>query len=132
MIIREYNESDEEQVKELISNIRAELGRTPIEKWEDFHEFFVFFVVEENKNIIATAAMSKLDENTGEIKRVYTHADYRENGIATKLLKECEKIAKENKINKLLLFTQHAAGFYQKNGYFVREIKDGTYMEKGL
>lgn len=52
---------------------------------------------------------------------VCAHPDYRHQGIATMLLNEAEKIAKENKCNCICLLSENyregAHQFYIKNGY---------------
>ena len=52
---------------------------------------------------------------------VCAHPDYRRQGIATQLLKEAEKIAKENKCNCVCLLSENeregAHEFYKKCGY---------------
>jgi N-acetylglutamate synthase-like GNAT family acetyltransferase len=121
MKIRKYNIKDEKEVKGLIKTVLWEIfGRHKIPAFENFEQYDYFFVVEENKIIIASIAM-KITEDIGIIKRLYLKKEYRNRGIAQKLYNRIEKIAIKEKLQKLTLSTtpqmKQAIRFYTKNGF---------------
>jgi len=70
---------------------------------------------------VGCGAMKEFSENTMEIKRMFTLPEQRGEGIATKILTELEKWAKELGYEKCVLETgkrqPEAIGLYKKNGY---------------
>jgi GNAT superfamily N-acetyltransferase len=71
------------------------------------------------------------------IALLYTQSEYRNKGLGQKLLEFIEQCAKENKLNKIYLYTFTAELFYKRNGW--REIKKVNYknhktivMEKSI
>lgn len=79
----------------------------------------------------ACGAFKKLSDDTVEIKRMYTHPDFREKGLATALVQELEIWAKENGFRKAVLETsadQNAAlSVYEKSGFY-RISNYGPYI----
>ncbi|WP_199118442.1 GNAT family N-acetyltransferase [Pedobacter sp. ASV28] len=75
----------------------------------------------ENELAIACGAIKEYALDTMEVKRMYTHLAYRGKGIASRLLKELEKWAKELGYKKCLLETgkrqEDAVALYRKNDY---------------
>ena len=69
----------------------------------------------------ACGAFKPYDKQTVEIKRMYTHKDFRGSGIATAILKHLEGWAKELGYKRCVLETgkrqPEAIGLYLKNGY---------------
>jgi GNAT superfamily N-acetyltransferase len=72
---------------------------------------------------VGCGAMKEFSLNEMEIKRMYTARDHRGTGIATMILKELERWAKEMTYQKLILETgkkqPEAIALYLKNGYRV-------------
>ena len=70
---------------------------------------------------VACGAIKEYDENTVEIKRMFTLYDFRGKGIASIILAELEKWAKELSFEKCILETgkkqPEAIRLYNKNGY---------------
>ncbi|WP_166965514.1 GNAT family N-acetyltransferase [Yeosuana marina] len=66
-------------------------------------------------------AFKAFENNCVEIKRMFTHADFREQGVASVILKELEVWAKELHYNSCILETgirqTEAVEFYKKNNY---------------
>lgn len=79
----------------------------------------------------ACGAFKKFDVETVEIKRMYTHPDFRKRGLATAVVKELETWAKELNYTKAILETSleqnEALSVYEKSGY-VRIPNYGQYI----
>jgi len=99
-------------------------------------------VVTYKNNIpVACGAIKEYNQNTMEIKRMFTHTQNRVHGIASIVLSELEKWASELSYEKCILETgikQLAAiKLYQKNGYTIipnygqyANIKNSVCFEK--
>jgi len=97
----------------------------------DHHAFFSQFnkidmirncIVMYVENIpAACGAFKKWDESTAEIKRMYTHPDFRKRGLATVIIRELETWAKELNYTSAILETSleqnEAISVYEKSGY---------------
>lgn len=72
---------------------------------------------------VGCGAFKPYQNNAVEIKRMYSNPDYRNQGIATKVLAELENWAKETKHQSCILETGkrqvEAVAFYQKCGYHI-------------
>lgn len=88
-------------------------------------------VVYVNETPVACGAFKKFENDTVEIKRMYTHPDFRKKGLATAIVKELEKWAKELNYKKAVLETSleqnEALSVYEKSGY-VRISNYGQYI----
>lgn len=81
---------------------------------------------------VACGAIKEFDQETMEVKRMFTSDSHRGKGIATQVLKELEKWALESGYSKCILETgkrlPDAVRLYQKNGY--RQIPNyGQYVQ---
>ncbi|HCA08015.1 GNAT family N-acetyltransferase [Chryseobacterium sp.] len=69
----------------------------------------------------ACGAFKKFSEDTVEIKRMYTHPDFRKRGLATAIVQELESWAKESGYAKAVLESSleqnEALSVYEKSGY---------------
>lgn len=69
----------------------------------------------------ACGAFKKFNEETVEIKRMYTNPDFRKRGLATAIVKELEIWAKEFNYTKTVLESSReqneALSVYEKSGY---------------
>lgn len=69
----------------------------------------------------ACGAFKKFSEDTAEIKRMYTHPDFRKRGLATAIVQELESWAKESGYAKAVLESSleqnEALSVYEKSGY---------------
>lgn len=78
-------------------------------------------VAYEDNTLVACGAIKTFDENTMEVKRMYTSEGCRGNGIASKVLIELEIWARELNYEKCVLETgvrqPDAIRLYGKNGY---------------
>jgi len=81
---------------------------------------------------VACGAIKEFDQETMEVKRMFTSDNHRGKGIATQVLYELEKWALESGYSKCILETgkrlPDAVRLYQKNGY--RQIPNyGQYVQ---
>ncbi|KUM27259.1 acetyltransferase [Mesorhizobium loti] len=96
-----------------------EMRRYPAELFAPPHGNFLLLT--RNGAAIAGGAFKRYDEQTAELKRVWTHIDLRRQGLARKVLAELELQAARQGYNRLYLTTgfrqPEAAGLYLNNGY---------------
>ena len=87
----------------------ANLNNTVVAYWNDIP--------------VGCGAIKKFDEKSTEVKRMFTHPDYRSKKIATAILEELEKWTKELGYSKCILETGkrqvEAVAFYKKLNYEV-------------
>lgn len=80
-------------------------------------------VAYDNDKPVACGAIKQFSENAMEVKRMYTLPEQRGKGVATKILTELEKWAKELGYEKCVLETgkrqPEAIALYKKNGYTI-------------
>jgi len=119
--------SDHADFKELVKHLDVDLK---IRDGED-HTFYAQFnkidsikhaiVAYDDNKPIGCGAIKPYNAETMEVKRMYTLPECRGKGIATKILIELEKWAKELTYKKCILETGHkqpeAIALYKKNGY---------------
>lgn len=119
----------------------------------DDHEFCAQFnktnllknavIAYENDVAVGIGAYKEYDTQTAEMKRMYTLSEYRNKGIASKILHELELWAREENYSVAILETgclQHDAIYlYQKLGYTITEnfgqyigVKNSVCMKKAL
>ncbi len=81
----------------------------------------IFVVLERDGEIIATGAYKPYDENTAEIKRIWTRRDLRRQGLAWQILQELEQRARQAGYAQLFLTTgfrqPEAVQLYLRHGY---------------
>lgn len=81
----------------------------------------LFIVLERNGEIIATGAYKPFDEHTAEIKRIWTHASLRKQGVAQRVMRELESRAQLAGYSQLYLTTgfrqPEAVKLYLSLGY---------------
>ncbi|QDO94040.1 GNAT family N-acetyltransferase [Formosa sediminum] len=119
--------SNHTDFKALVSLLDADLA---LRDGED-HAFYAQFngidslkhvvVVYKNKIPVACGAIKTFNDNTVEVKRMYTAQDYRGQVLATVVLKELEQWAAELHYTACVLETglqqPEALALYHKNGY---------------
>jgi len=127
MLIVIKTNSDNSDFIELVKLLDAELA----ERDGADHPFYAQFnkidkikyvvVAYENDKPVSCGAIKEYTPDTMEVKRMYTLPESRGKGIATKVLMELEKWAKELGYVKCILETgkkqPEAIALYKKNGY---------------
>ncbi len=112
---------------ELVKHLDADLAIRDGDEHSFYNQFnkidtIKFVVVAyENDKPIACGAIKEFNSNAMEVKRMYTLPEHRGKGIATKVLTQLEKWAKELNYKKCILETgkkqPEAIELYKKNGY---------------
>ncbi len=105
----------------------------------------IFYLLQVNNKIIGMGAFRKLDDNTGEVKRMYIRQEFRGNGYGKALLKKLLNLGKEIGCSRILLdtgefmsaaqYVYHSTGFQEINKYPETEVSPEMqpywiYMEK--
>lgn len=120
-------DSSNKDFQNLVKLLDADLA---IRNGEDHGFYDQFNKIDMIKNCIviyvdeipaACGAFKKFNEETVEIKRMYTNPDYRKRGLATAIVKELEIWAKELDYKKAMLESSReqneALSVYEKSGY---------------
>lgn len=119
--------SDNEDFKQLVKDLDAYLKVTDGDEHSFYNQFNNIDVLRhtvvayKESTPIGCGAFKPFDDATVEIKRMYTNPEYRNTGIATRILSELEIWAKELNYNATILETGkrqiEAVNFYKKNHY---------------
>lgn len=145
LIIRRYQSSDKQKVKDLykLASIHSEIGYRsgPWEAdFEDIENHFLkegeFLVGLVNEEIVTFGGYRKISDDVAQIRRMRTHPNHRRKGYAQQIITRLEETAKQNKIKELKLKTstqqKMAQNFYEKNGYKkLIIVKKEYYIEGG-
>jgi GNAT superfamily N-acetyltransferase len=97
----------------------AEINRYPPEEFAP--PWGALLILRENGASIAGGAFKRYDEQTAEVKRMWTHSSHRRRGLARLVLSELEDEAKRRGYRRLFLTTgskqPEAAALYLATGY---------------
>ncbi|MBS7233745.1 GNAT family N-acetyltransferase [Flavobacterium psychroterrae] len=94
-------------------------GKNSFQDWQNNNSKFVFVIAEINDEVVGCGAVRPIDENTGEIKRMYSKFPGKKIGKTILLFLE-EKAATLGYTDLVLetrLKNESAIQFYQKQGY---------------
>lgn len=113
--IRRFNLADKEPIKKLISGImdgefQADKEAFSIEDLEDLERHYgnfgeAFFVAEDGKKIVGTAAVKREDDRIALIRRIFVAPDYRKKRIGLRLLNRAVEFCKEVGYRELIFRT---------------------------
>jgi GNAT superfamily N-acetyltransferase len=113
-----------EITEELSANLLLRFGssgKNSFTEWQSDNAKFVFVIAELNNQIIGCGAFRPIDENTAEIKRMYSKLPQKK--IGTTILTFLEQKAKNIGFTNLILETRvknhEAVQFYTKHDYQV-------------
>ncbi len=126
-----YSDNLQEQVLNLIKNVRAEndLETDEVEfaDLEDPNEEYlnkggVFYVaLDSNGFVVGTIALSINSDTQGEIKRFYLKPEFRKKGIGKALIKQALEFCKKQSLQECVLKTDQklvkAIEFYRDHGF---------------
>lgn len=91
----------------------------------------MIFYAKYNGEIIGTFSLLKFDDKTFELSKMAVSDKAQGLGIGNKLLVHCFAVAKENKIEKLFLYSNRkllpAIHLYEKFGFIEVPLEDGIY-----
>ncbi|WP_294214289.1 GNAT family N-acetyltransferase [uncultured Chryseobacterium sp.] len=130
-------DSADSDFKDLVRLLDADLA---VRNGDDHAFFSQFNKIDMIRNCVviyvenipaACGAFKKWDDSTAEIKRMYTHPDFRKRGLATVIVRELEIWAKELNYTSAILETSlqqnEAISVYEKSGY-LRIPNYGQYI----
>jgi ribosomal protein S18 acetylase RimI-like enzyme len=125
--IKKVNPDDEKVLaitEELSENLYLRFGsdgKNSFQDWQNNNSKFIFVVAEINDEIVGCGAIRPIDENTGEVKRMYSKFPGKK--ICKTILLFLEEKAVTLGYTDLVLETrlknESAIQFYQKQGYKV-------------
>lgn len=94
---------------------------------------FVFFAVE-NGEALGTVALLKISDIIYEVGKMAVNEKYQGKGIGKLLLNECLKIAENEKLHKLVLYSHSklapALKLYHSVGFRNVEVEENTHYER--
>lgn len=129
MQIVQFTQNDQEKTEIFMRSIFKEMGWTPLpeEKLDNLAEFFhlpsggYLYLARKEGKVIGTGGVTKTDEHTGLIKRVYVDKDFRKLGIGKELLIAITNAADKYNISRLVLDVSKnnapAIHLYEKYGF---------------
>ena len=133
-IVNPNNEKVLAITEELSENLYLRFGsdgKNSFQDWENENSKFVFVVAEINSEIVGCGAIRPIDQNIGEVKRMY--AKYPGKKIGQTILGFLENEAVNLGYTNLVLETrvknESAVQFYQKQGYKVIS-NYGKYIDR--
>jgi ribosomal protein S18 acetylase RimI-like enzyme len=112
-----------------------------IEELEESLEKMTFHIHRHKGMVVAVAALSVENEDTGRIRWVYVLPKFQKQGIGTALVLHLERVARERRLRKTRLVTddnaEWAIRFYKKLGYtLISRVSNpwgfDVWMEKQL
>jgi GNAT superfamily N-acetyltransferase len=110
----------------------VELQRYPAERFDPEHGG-AFLVIVRDGVTIAGGAYMRFDDESAEVKRMWTHADHRRQGLAGRVLGELEQRAKQAGYRGIVLTTgarqPEAVALYLALGYEAQFDVDGDWEE---
>lgn len=99
---------------------RAELARYPAEEFEPAHGGLLLMLLRDGEPV-AGGAYRRYDEQTAELKRIWTHSGHRRKGLGRRIVSALEQAAAEAGYRRVYLTTgprqPEAKGLYLATGY---------------
>ena len=139
-------ESDQPNLKKLVSEVLGEYGFTVDEVWDNdlidpqgeyLDKGGVCFVLYDGDELVGSCAVKPLNKRVAKLRRMYLKSKYRGKGFGGQLLGEAEKFARSKGFKKMVLDTHirlsQAVEFYRKSGFKeTRRNEDILHFEKNL
>jgi GNAT superfamily N-acetyltransferase len=109
----------------------AELSRYPAERFTAAEGGTFLLLVDEEGAPVAGGAFMREDDSTVEVKRVWTHSDFRRQGLARRVMAELEAEAARRGVRTIVLTTgarqPEAVALYLSLGYVPRFDLEGDW-----
>lgn len=84
----------------------------------DYPEKDIYLIGMQNNNIVSTAIMTPLDENTVQMRQVAVHENLQGQGVGSAIIKMFEDLALEKGYTNIILHARDTAvNFYENLGY---------------
>lgn len=111
-------------IEELSANLYLRFGsdgKNSFSDWQNDNSKYVFVIAEINNEIVGCGAIRPIEENIGEVKRMYSKIPRKKIGqtILTFLENTAKTIGYTNLVLETRIKNQEATQFYQKQGYKV-------------
>lgn len=91
----------------------------------------MIFYVQYKDAIVGTVSLLKIDKQTFELSKMAVSEEIQGLGIGKKLLEHCIEVAKEQQIEKLILYSNRslkpAIHLYKKFGFQEIDLEEGIY-----
>ena len=123
-IVNPNNEKVLAITEELSENLYLRFGsdgKNSFQDWENENSNFVFVIAEINNEIVGCGAIRPIDQNIGEVKRMYAKYPGKKIGqtILVFLENEAVNLGYTNLVLETRVKNESAVQFYQKQGYKV-------------
>ena len=123
-IVNPNNEKVLAITEELSENLYLRFGsdgKNSFQDWENENSNFVFVIAEINNEIVGCGAIRPIDQNIGEVKRMYAKYPGKKIGqtILVFLENEAVNLGYTNLVLETRVKNESAVHFYQKQGYKV-------------
>jgi len=123
-IVNPNNEKVLAITEELSENLYLRFGsdgKNSFQDWENENSKFVFVIAKINNEIVGCGAIRPIDENIGEVKRMYSKYPGKKIGqtILGFLENEAVNLGYANLVLETRVKNESAVHFYQKQGYKV-------------
>lgn len=139
--IMEFSKNDEEKVLDLWKYVC--IDEHGFHEWMSYlnethsEEYMLFLVAKQEEKILGTIALSQIDDEIVELKRLYTAPEARGLGVAVSLMNTIFQYVKDNNFKKICLETysrfERAVNFYNKNGFVLTDkIDEKIFFEKEI
>ncbi|MEP6805217.1 MAG: GNAT family N-acetyltransferase [Flavobacterium sp.] len=94
-------------------------GKNSFQDWQNNNSKFIFVIAQINDEIVGCGAIRPIDENTGEVKRMYSKFPGKKIGktILLFLEEEAATLGYTDLVLETRLKNESAIQFYQKQGY---------------
>ena len=128
-VVKKYegNKKIEYKIKDLIVNILSveqgheEWRNTYLTEDYDRDNLVVLYIQDDNDDVIATMSLDIEKQDSGKLRSVCCHPEYRGLGLSGDLLNGIFEVAKEMNLKKITLDTysnmKRAIAFYHKHGF---------------
>jgi ribosomal protein S18 acetylase RimI-like enzyme len=117
---------DDEKVLQITEELSENLyirfgsdGKNSFQDWENENSKFVFVIAEISNEIVGCGAIRPIDQNTGEVKRMYAKFPGKKIGqtILAFLEDKAVTLGYTNLVLETRVKNENAVTFYQKQGY---------------
>jgi len=126
-MVRKASRNDLPQIASLIGDYVGQRQLLPWTKKELKQKMSHFWVINDQKTVLACAALIPYHQHLAEIRSLAVKKDQQKKGLGKKLIKEILKESQKLKIKKVFVFT-YATLFFEKLGF--RRVEKESLPEK--
>ena len=141
MQVIEFENKYKEKTRQLIIDVA--IHEHGFKEWKEHilkfeNEFYkenngnCWIAINEFDEVVGTISLRKMSEKRAEVKNLYIHSGFRQQGIAQNLLDRLFEFAKANGYTELQLDTysefSKAMKLYEKNGFVFKDTIDNRHI----